>query len=111
MSRAEVICSSAGSPLGLTKFNSVMPSRCAVLVMSSAKFSIEPSTPSASSTAMSLADFTIIIFSALSTVTWVPTAKPILVGDCASAVCETLNRCIERDAALFDRLQRGVERH
>ena len=40
---------------------------------------------------MSLADFTIIIFSALSTVTWVPMAKPILVGDCAIAVCETEN--------------------
>ena len=47
--------------------------------------------PSASSTAMSLADFTIIILSALSTVTWVPIGNPILVGDCALAFFETVN--------------------
>ncbi len=40
---------------------------------------------------MSFADFTIIILSALSTVTWVPTGKPILVGDCAAALGETVN--------------------
>jgi len=40
---------------------------------------------------MSLADFTIIILIALSTVTWVPTGKPILVGDCATALGETAN--------------------
>ena len=40
---------------------------------------------------MSLADFTIIILSALSTVTCVPTGKPILVGDCAAALRETVN--------------------
>ena len=79
--------------------------------MSSAKFSIEPSTPSASSTAMSLADFTIIILSALSTVTWVPTGKPILVGDCASALRETVNNVSKRDAILLDRLQRDVSGH
>ena len=41
--------------------------------------------PSASNTAMSFADFTIIILSALSTVTWVPTGNPILVGACELA--------------------------
>ncbi len=46
-----------------------MPSRCAVRFISSEKASIDPDTPSASTTAMSLADFTIIILSALSTVT------------------------------------------
>ena len=40
---------------------------------------------------MSFADFTISILSALSTVTWVPTGKPILVGDCAIALRDTVN--------------------
>ena len=40
---------------------------------------------------MSLADFTIIILSALSTVTWVPTGRPILVGACMLALRETVN--------------------
>ena len=40
---------------------------------------------------MSFADFTIIILMALSTVTTVPTLNPILVGDCASALADTLN--------------------
>ena len=40
---------------------------------------------------MSLADFTISILSALSTVTWVPIGKPILVGACALALRETVN--------------------
>ena len=55
------------------------------------KPSIEPPTPSASTTAMSLADFTSIIFSALSTVTCVPGRKPIFDGDCEAAVGETVN--------------------
>ncbi len=56
------------------------------------KPSIEPPTPSASTTAMSLADFTSIILSALSTVTWVPGRKPIFDGDCDAAIGDTLNR-------------------
>ncbi len=40
---------------------------------------------------MSLADFTIIILMALSTVTCVPTGKPILTGDCALAFGDTVN--------------------
>ncbi len=43
-------------------------------------------------TAMSLADFTSIIFSALSTVIWVPALKPILDGACATALLETVSR-------------------
>src|SRR5262249_3877835 len=43
-----------------------------------------------SPTAISLADFTISILSALSTVTVVPGGKPILTGDCAAALCETV---------------------
>jgi hypothetical protein len=46
-----------------------MPSFAAVWFIIAEKPSTEPPTPSASTTAMSLADFTIIIFSALSTVT------------------------------------------
>ena len=52
---------------------------------------MEPSTPSASNTAMSFAECTISILSALSTVTCVPGGKPILVGDCAEALRETVN--------------------
>ena len=40
---------------------------------------------------MSFADFTISIFSALSTVTVVPTLKPILVGCCAAALRDTVS--------------------
>jgi hypothetical protein len=39
---------------------------------------------------MSLADFTSIIFSALSTVSWVPGLKPIFDGDCEAATGETV---------------------
>jgi hypothetical protein len=39
---------------------------------------------------MSLADFTISILSALSTVSWVPGLKPILEGGSAAAVSETV---------------------
>ena len=59
--------------------------------MSSANFSIEPDTPSASTTEMSFADFTIIILSALSTVTVVPALKPIFEGACATALDETVS--------------------
>jgi len=41
---------------------------------------------------MSFADFTIIILTALSTVTCVPTGKPILVGDWMLAFAETVNK-------------------
>ena len=68
-----------------------MPSRRALAFIMSAKPSIEPPTPSAIATAMSLADFTISIFSALSTVRRVPTLKPILVGCCAAALRDTVS--------------------
>ena len=67
-----------------------MPSRRAVAFISTEKASIDPETPSASTTAMSLDERTIIIFSALSTVTSVPTGKPILTGCWAAAAVETL---------------------
>ncbi len=41
---------------------------------------------------MSFADLTISILMALSTVTWVPIGNPILVGDCATALADTVNR-------------------
>ena len=71
-----------------------MPSRRALAFIMSAKPAIEPPTPSAIVTAMSLADFTISIFSALSTVTVVPTLKPILVGCCAAALRDTVSRVL-----------------
>ena len=40
---------------------------------------------------MSLADFTSIIFSALSTVTCVPGRNPIFDGDCEAAIGDTVN--------------------
>ena len=88
-----------------------MPSRCAVSVISCAKSSIEPPTPSASRTAMSFADFTIIILIALSTVTWVPTGKPILVGSCARALARDREQGVGRDAVIVERAERDVERH
>ena len=90
-SRAEVICSSAGRPFGLTQLDWVMPRFLLVLFISSENFSTEPPTPSASTTAMSFADFTISIFSALSTVTCVPGLKPIFDGACEAARAETVN--------------------
>ena len=40
---------------------------------------------------MSLADFTIRILSALSTVIWVPGLKPIFDGACEAARADTVN--------------------
>ena len=88
-----------------------MPSRRALAFIMSAKPAIEPPTPSAIATAMSLADFTISILSALSTVTLVPTLKPILVGCCAAALRDTGEQGVERDAAFLDRAQRRVGGH
>ncbi len=68
-----------------------MPSLAAVWFIIAEKPSIDPPTPSASTTAMSLADFTIIILSALSTVTWVPGGKPILDGDSEAATGDTVS--------------------
>ena len=45
--------------------------------------------PSATVMAMSLAERTISIFSALSSVTWVPTGKPIFEGGILCARAET----------------------
>ncbi len=67
-----------------------MPSRCAVLFISAENPSTDPPTPSASTTAMSFADLTIIIFSALSTVTCVPERNPIFDGACAAAAGDTV---------------------
>ncbi len=89
-SRAELICSSAGRPFGLTQLDWVMPRFLLVVFISAEKFSTEPDTPSASTTAMSLADFTIRIFSALSTVILVPGLKPIFDGGCEAARAVTV---------------------
>src|ERR1700745_2052594 len=68
-----------------------MTRRFAFSFISARKPSTEPPTPSASTTAMSFADFTSIILSALSTVTCVPGLKPIFEGDCADASGDTVN--------------------
>src|ERR1041385_5717418 len=90
-SRAEVTWFSAGRPFGLTKLLCDMPRRRALAFIMSGKPVIEPPTPSAMATAMSLDDFTISILSALSTVTVVPILKPILVGCCAAALRVTVS--------------------
>ena len=88
-----------------------MPRRRAALFISSENFSTEPEMPSAVTTAMSFADFTIIIFSALSSVTWVPALKPILAGGSAAARADTVNSVSRGHAPLAHRLQRYIERH
>ena len=110
-SRAELICSSAGRPFGLTQLDWVMPRFLLVVFISAEKFSTEPDTPSASTTAMSLADFTIRIFSALSTVILVPGLKPIFDGGCEAARGGHGEQSVERDALGFDRLQRHIDGH
>ncbi len=88
-----------------------MPSRCAVRFISSAKSSTEPDTPSASTTAMSFADFTISILRALSTVTCVPAGKPIFDGCCAAAFGETVSGVRGDQAPLLHRAQRHIGGH
>ncbi|MFK4619833.1 hypothetical protein ABIF50_003110 [Bradyrhizobium diazoefficiens] len=68
-----------------------MPSFLAVSFIMTEKPSIDPPTPSASTTAMSFADLTIIIFRALSTVSCVPGRNPIFDGDCEAAVGDTVS--------------------
>ena len=60
---------------------------------------------------MSLADFTIRIFSALSTVIWVPGLKPIFDGACEAARARHGEQRVERDALVLDRLQRHIDGH
>ena len=67
------------------------PSADAVWFISAAKDSTEPETPSAMVTAMSFADFTISILSALSSVTCEPGANPIFEGFMLAARAETTN--------------------
>jgi hypothetical protein len=81
---------SLGRPCGLLKWVEAMPRRAASAFISFRKFASLPPTVSASATAMSLADLTMIIFSALSTLRTVPTLKPIFDGGWLSAFCETL---------------------
>ena len=85
MSRAEETWVASGRPFGLTKCDSRRPSVAAVAFMSSAKAGTEPDTPSATVTAMSLADFTISMRRALISVTWVPSWNPIFEGGCERA--------------------------
>ena len=91
MSRADDTCRKSGRPLGLTKRDSRMPSALADAFISFAKPSTEPDTPSAIVTAISLADFTISIFKALSSVTSVPGRKPIFEGAMVVARAETFS--------------------
>ena len=66
-----------------------MPSCAAARFMSSAKPSTEPPIPSATVIATSLAERTISILSAFSSVTCVPTAKPIFEGGILCARADT----------------------
>ena len=61
------------------------------MFISLTKASTLPPTPSAITTAMSFAERTMSILIALSSVSSVPTLKPIFDGGCASAFAETLS--------------------
>ncbi len=80
MSRAELCWPSACSPLGLMKWLSRMPRLRASAFIMVAKASTLPATPSATTIAMSFADFTSSILSAFSSVTSCPGRTPILEG-------------------------------
>jgi len=84
------ICSSAGKPFGLTKW--IATSRCGPHAGSSGRqnFSTEPADAFRDHHRDVIADFTISILSALSTVTVVPAENPILTGDWAAALWETV---------------------
>ena len=84
-SRAVVYCSGENSPLGLTKCEPVMPSLAASAFMRSANAACEPPIFSATVMAMSLADFTSIISSAVSSRITVPGLSPIFDGGSAAA--------------------------
>ena len=66
-----------------------MPIAAEAWFISPAKASIEPETPSAIVTAMSLADLTMSMTSALRSVTSCPARKPIFDGACSVARSET----------------------
>ena len=61
--------------------------------------------------AMSLADLTSIIFSALSSVITEPGLKPILLGGSAAACLRDLDRRIERQLARRDGAERDIGGH
>ena len=110
-SRAEEIWSSAGRPLGLTKVDCVMPRRRACWFIVSAKFSIEPETPSASTTAMSFDERTISIFSALSAVTRVPGGESHLDRLLRGRGLRDRQRLVESEPAVPDRAQHRIGGH
>src|SRR5258705_3013916 len=83
-----------------------MPRLCASAFISSANFSIDPDTPSASTTAISFGECTSSIFNALSTVTSVPALNPILNGFCATAVGDTVNTLIIEEPEIADAIDR-----
>ena len=68
-----------------------MPMARAVSFISAAKASTEPEMPSAMVIDVSFADFTMMIFSAFSSVTSVPGLKPIFEGTARAARLETRN--------------------
>ena len=79
----------SGSPFGLRNSLEFMPRRRASAFIMATKPASLPPTVSAIAMAMSFAERTIIIFSALSTVIAVPTLKPIFEGGSASALADT----------------------
>ena len=87
-SRAVVLWPAPGRPCGLMKRVPIIPSRRASRFMSATNAASVPPSISATATATSFADFTISIFSALSTVTTVPGRKPMRLGCCAVACSE-----------------------
>jgi len=111
MSRADVICSSAGSPFGLTKCDCVMPSRCALRFHLVGEVFDRAADASAITTAMSFADFTISILSALSTVTVGAGGEAHLDRRLRRRVVRDQQQLVERDPTFLDGAQRHIGGH
>ena len=90
MSRAVVTCSSSGSPEALRKVVAVMPSWCALRVMSRANFSSLPAMCSATAMATSLALLVISILMASMSAISSPSSRSSLEGAAATALAENL---------------------
>ena len=91
MSRAEVNWRLSGRPCGLVHRLSRMPIRAAASFISAANPSTEPPRFSPIAQATSLADLTMMILSALSSVICVPGLKPIFEGGSAAAAAEIVS--------------------
>jgi hypothetical protein len=94
MSRADDTWAGSGSPFGLSKWECVIPSCCALRFIISAKRAWLPPIFSATAIAMSLAEWTAMPCSAFSTVIVWPACMPRLVRGWAAACGDTVIRSV-----------------